>query len=253
MAKSMESSEYNTKHYTSLFDGRTADEYYTSMRVKIRKVLRMFGRMEGKRILDIGCGDGFITARLGESTGARMFGIDISREALKDARKKGVDARFANLDRDRLPFADKYFDAVFCGDVVEHVFDTERLLAEVRRVLKADGFIVMSVPNIAAWYNRIIMLFGFIPVWVESASSHYVGNPFLDSGMGHVKAFTKRSALQLLALCGFRKVEVAGSPVRGYGRWNRAVEGFWNRSDGFFSMFPSLSSLIIIKAVKARR
>jgi ubiquinone/menaquinone biosynthesis C-methylase UbiE len=246
----MESSEYNTKHYTGLFDGKTGSEYYTSMHVKIRKVTGMFGRMEGKRILDIGCGDGFITARLGESTGAKMFGIDISREALKDAKKKGIIARFANLDRDKLPFADGYFDAVFCGDVVEHIFDTERLLGEVRRVLKDSGFIVMSVPNIAAWYNRIIMAFGFIPVWVESASTHYVGNPFLDSGMGHVKAFTKRSALQLLALCGFRKVEVAGSPVRGYGRWNHIVEGCWNRSDGFFSRFPSLSSLIIIKAVK---
>ena len=74
----------------------------------------------------------------------------------------------------------------------------------------------------------------------------------MDSGMGHVKAFTKRSALQLLSLCGFRATECTGSPVRGYGKWNHAVEGLWNRSDGFFSHFPSLSSLIIIKAAKAK-
>jgi methionine biosynthesis protein MetW len=249
----VESSDYNSSHYTNLFSGQTGAEYYASMQVKIRKVLGMFGRMEGCRILDVGCGDGFITRRIGESTGARMSGVDISANALKAAKKAGIDARHANLDRDRLPFTDGYFDAVFCGDVVEHVFDTERLLAEVRRVLKPGGFVVMSVPNIAAWYNRIIMLFGFIPVWVESASTHYVGNPFLDSGMGHVKAFTKRSALQLLVMCGLHPVETAGSPVRGYGRWNRAVEGFWNRADGFFSHFPSLSSLMIIKAVKTKK
>ncbi len=248
----MESSEYNTKHYTDLFDGKTAEEYYTSMHVKIRKVIRMFGRMDGKKVLDIGCGDGFITAKLGESTGAKMSGVDISKDALRAAKKRGIDAKFANLDSGRIPFADGCFDAVFCGDVIEHIFDTERLLGEVRRVLKPDGFMVMSVPNVAAWYNRIIMLFGFIPVWVESASVHYVGNPFMDSGMGHVKAFTKRSALQLLALCGFRAVEVNGSSVRGYGKWNRAVEGMWNRADGLFSRLPSLSSLIIIKAVKSK-
>lgn len=246
----MKSSEYNSSHYTSLFGGKTADEYYRSMHVKIRKVTGMFGRMEGKKILDVGCGDGFITAKLGESTGARMSGVDISKYALRAAKQRGIEAKFANLDSGRIPFADGCFDAVFCGDVLEHVFDTEHLLGEVKRVLKPGGFTVISVPNVAAWYNRIIMLFGFIPVWVESASVHYVGNPFMDSGMGHIKAFTKRSALQLLALCGFRMVDVAGSPVRGYGRWNDIVEGMWNRADGLFSRLPSLSSLIIIKAVK---
>lgn len=249
----MDNSEYNKKHYTELFRGSSAGDYYNSMRIKISRAVRMFGRMEGRRVLDVGCGDGFITTKIGEITGARMFGVDISKDALKAARKGGIDARLANLDKDSLPFDDGYFDAVFCGDVVEHVFDTERLLAEVRRVLKPGGFLVMSVPNIAAWYNRIIMAFGFMPVWVESASIHYVGNPFMTSGMGHVKAFTKRSALQLLALSGFGKVEVAGSSVRGNGSRNRIVEGLWNRADGFFSKFPSLSSLIIIKAEKVLR
>ena len=245
----MDNSEYNQKHYTSLFSGSSGHDYYKSMRVKIKRAVAMFGRMDGGKILDIGCGDGFITAKIGEATGAEMFGVDISRDALNDANRRGIDARFANLDKGRLPFTDGFFDAVFCGDVVEHIFDTERLLSEVNRVLKPRGFVVMSVPNIAAWYNRILMLFGFIPVWVESASVHYVGNRFMDSGMGHVKAFTKRTALQLLSLCGFQKIEVAGSSVRGDGK-RRVIEGFWNRADGFFAKFPSLSSLIIIKAGK---
>jgi 2-polyprenyl-3-methyl-5-hydroxy-6-metoxy-1,4-benzoquinol methylase len=248
----MDSSEYNSRHYTELFGGNQAG-YYESISVKIQKALSMFGRMEGKSILDVGCGDGFITSKIGGSTGARMTGVDISREALASARRFGVRAKYANLDRGRLPFGAASFDAAFCGDVVEHVFDTESLLSEVRRVLKPDGFVVMSVPNIAAWYNRVLMLFGVLPVWVESGSSHYVGSSFVDKGMGHVKAFTKRSALQLLALCGFSPVEVAGVPLRGDGKRGRAAEGVWNRADGLFSKFPSLSSQIMIKAVKSHK
>jgi methionine biosynthesis protein MetW len=247
----MDNSQYNEKHYTDLFEGESGKKYYQSMYIKIRKSIRMFGRMEGAKVLDVGCGDGYISSKIGEGTGAKMFGVDISDNALCEARKRGIDAHKVNLDKDKLPFRDGYFDAVFCGDVVEHVFDTERLLAEIHRVLKPKGFLIMSVPNIAAWYNRILMLFGFIPVWVESASVHYVGNRFLDSGMGHVKAFTRRSAVQLLALCNFRALNTAGSSVRGDGRRNRVMEGVWNRTDGFFSTLPSLSSLIIIKAEKA--
>ena len=54
----MDNSEYNSKHYTELFGGKSGMDYYRSMHLKIKRSIAMFGRMEGCMILDIGCGDG---------------------------------------------------------------------------------------------------------------------------------------------------------------------------------------------------
>jgi 2-polyprenyl-3-methyl-5-hydroxy-6-metoxy-1,4-benzoquinol methylase len=247
----MDTNEYNRIYYEDIFSS-DSDGYYRAMSTKITKALAMFGKMEGKKILDVGCADGVITAKIGHSTGAEMYGVDINKTALDVAKKNGIKTRQCNIEKDGLPFADSFFDAVFCGDVVEHVFDTEMLLSEVRRVLRPEGFIVMSVPNVAAWYNRIIINLGFLPVWIESGSTHSVGTPFIKTSMGHVKAFTKRSAAGLLSIMGFRVLHITGSPVFTYDKYNPTLGGIWNGADRVFSKFPSLSSLIVIKAEKAK-
>jgi len=67
-------------------------------------------------------------------------------------------------DVTKLEFPDNYFDMAFFGEIFEHVYDLPRVLIEIKRVLKPGGFLSLSTPNLAAWYNRILLLFGKCPV-----------------------------------------------------------------------------------------
>jgi trans-aconitate methyltransferase len=103
----------------------------------------------GERILDLGCGDGFLTQRIAES-GATMVGIDSSPQMIAAARERGVDARYASGEA--LPF-DQEFDAVFSNAALHWMRDQDAVLDGVHRALKPGGRFVAECGgqgNIAA-------------------------------------------------------------------------------------------------------
>jgi trans-aconitate methyltransferase len=103
----------------------------------------------GERILDLGCGDGFLTQRLAES-GATMVGVDSSPQMVAAARERGVDARYASGEA--LPF-DREFDAVFSNAALHWMSDHDAVLRGVYRALKPGGRFVAECGgqgNIAA-------------------------------------------------------------------------------------------------------
>jgi trans-aconitate methyltransferase len=103
----------------------------------------------GECILDLGCGDGFLTQRIAES-GATMVGIDSSPQMIAAARERGVDARYASGEA--LPF-DQEFDAVFSNAALHWMRDQDAVLDGVHRALKPGGRFVAECGgqgNIAA-------------------------------------------------------------------------------------------------------
>lgn len=118
-----------------------------------------------------------------------------------------------SVDGQALPFPDASFDLVTCNHVLEHVFKTEHLLREIRRVLQPAGLAVISVPNTAAWMNRLFFLFGGQPLGSEvgTESITYGFWPSFLKGRlarfdpsGHIRDFTPRSLRDLSVHCGFR-------------------------------------------------
>src|ERR1700678_3468685 len=103
----------------------------------------------GERILDLGCGDGFLTQRIAES-GATMVGVDSSPQMIAAAKERGVDARYASGEA--LPF-DQEFDAVFSNAALHWMRDQDAVLEGVYRALKPGGRFVAECGgqgNIAA-------------------------------------------------------------------------------------------------------
>ncbi|MFA5047582.1 MAG: class I SAM-dependent methyltransferase [Patescibacteria group bacterium] len=111
------------------------------------------------KLLDIGCGDGRVS-ELYKEKAAKVYGLDISGQAISEAKKRGIEASFQDLNQLPLKFEDGYFDCVVLTDVVEHVINPLGLLQEVKRILKADGQAVVTVPNFARLSNRLKMLIG---------------------------------------------------------------------------------------------
>jgi 2-polyprenyl-3-methyl-5-hydroxy-6-metoxy-1,4-benzoquinol methylase len=108
------------------------------------------------RTLDAACGEGYGAALLAKSA-TSVEGVDISEKAIDHAR-----ARYGNLkslkfqqaDCTRLPFADNEFDRVVSFETLEHLAEQDQLLAEFRRVLKPDGYLLLSSPDKAIYTDK---------------------------------------------------------------------------------------------------
>jgi trans-aconitate methyltransferase len=113
-------------------------------------VLEWLAPQAGERLLDLGCGDGQLTARIAAS-GANVAGLDASAQMVAAARARGIAVDEGSAES--MPFADRAFDAVFSNAALHWVRDQEAMLAEVRRVLRPGGRFVAEMGgqgNIAA-------------------------------------------------------------------------------------------------------
>jgi ubiquinone/menaquinone biosynthesis C-methylase UbiE len=102
------------------------------------------------RIVDIGCGEGYILSKINSS---EKVGVDISDTALEQA-SKATQAKLVKANAESLPFSDSYFDAALCSEILEHTQNPDKVVQELSRVVKPGGKIVISVPN-EPFINRI--------------------------------------------------------------------------------------------------
>lgn len=100
--------------------------------------------LSGKKMLEIGCGNGNILGYLKKRTQLQLTGGDLFIEGLRFCRGQ-VDIPLYQIDATLLPFRD-YFDIIGMFDVLEHIEDDERVLEECRKALKEQGRLVLTVP-----------------------------------------------------------------------------------------------------------
>lgn len=152
---------------------------------------RRLGNLNGCRILDIGCGTGRHLSEALQFENTHVFGADIRQNDLAEAKKriayleelglcKGT-YQLLSADIIRLPFKDNFFDLVICSEVLEHIPDHHKALAELIRVLKPGKTMVISVPR-------------YVPekiCWFLSQEYHQAEN-------GHIRIYTKKDLIRLL-------------------------------------------------------
>ncbi len=125
-------------------------------RVRASILLNMTG--EDKQVLDVGCYNGRIGILL-RAWQNKIFGTDLSYEALKVAHQKGIISIQADA-AEVIPFKDGTFDVLVAAEIIAHVFDLDTFLTEMKRVLKKSGSLVLSTPNLASLGRRIYLLCG---------------------------------------------------------------------------------------------
>ncbi len=98
-----------------------------------------------KRILEIGCGQGFNTY-LRAKRNDSVIGIDLSKTDVDIAKRRYPDIDFKVMNAEKLKFKDNYFDEVYAIEVLEHVDDIKKVLNEISRVLRSKGRFIASIP-----------------------------------------------------------------------------------------------------------
>ena len=197
-------------------------------------------------ILDVGCGDGSALAVAaqyisGQNPAHRFAGLDWSADALRQARARGLTVVRGSISP-RLPVADGAADVVIMSELIEHLVDPDGAVAEVRRVLRPGGSLLLSTPNLAAWYNRGLLAVGIQPVFSEVSLTGVFGRPGRVVA-GHLRLFTRRALTEFLTASGFRCVTVAGARYHDVPRPLAPL-------DRAFCRWPSAASILLVHARK---
>jgi 2-polyprenyl-6-hydroxyphenyl methylase/3-demethylubiquinone-9 3-methyltransferase len=141
---------------------------------RLRAVLNGLWPLEGRRVLDLGCGKGRFAARL-RPAGAEVVGLDVSAAMLAEGGGLGF-GRVRGSAR-RLPFADASFDAVVAVEVFEHLAEIDRVLDESARVLKPSGVLAVVDKNAGAWDARRPWLPSLAVKWLDERRGRWMYPP----------------------------------------------------------------------------
>ena len=150
-----------------------------------------------KNILDVGGNDGVR-----------------SRLAYPNDKITVIDKKYGWDIKDRgLPYGD--WDIILVNHLIEHLDDPDQFLRDVKKVMTKNTILEISTPNLCAWFNRVLFLFGWLPHSYEVSYEHNVGKCFgwnNERVGGHLRVFSVRALIELLGKHGFKILDVRGEP-----------------------------------------
>lgn len=116
--------------------------------IEMPHMFKMVGNLEGKKLLDLGCGFG-VHAEFYSKNGAMVTGIDASENEIEYAKNKKIkNAEFFVFDiTKKLSFDAESFEIIACSLVLDHIEDLGKFFRECFRVLKREGIMILSIPN----------------------------------------------------------------------------------------------------------
>jgi 2-polyprenyl-3-methyl-5-hydroxy-6-metoxy-1,4-benzoquinol methylase len=166
-------------------------------------LLRLWSDRSGRDVLDVGCGFATTSQHI-QRRANRVVGIESSGEAVVVARQRiqqCLHADLTRLDEVRDALGARRFDTIIFADVLEHLPWPLGVLREYLDLLKDDGTVVISLPNVGLWSVRLAHLFG---------AFNYEETGVLDQT--HLRFFTRRTALRLLDAAGLEPVARTYNP-----------------------------------------
>jgi len=230
------------KHYEQAF-GQHADASRVDVSLRLLKKSRPFQKGQALRVLDIGGGDmqlsRLFAGRLAEEFGVtvKLEGWDLSAEGVRLASAAGEQSAVQSVCEEIPPEAAGQYDLVLFFEVLEHLVDTDSAAINLRKLMKPDGWLLLSTPNLAGWIDRLSLLFGMQPHSMEVSFVPYrFGNPVIgrllphgpnDVAAGHLRVFTLRALKRFLQWHGIRPVQVGGCVNHSFDFVSRLFARWW--------------------------
>ena len=167
-------------------------------------------------IIDIGSGDGqfmkYIKENCPKDIKFKFIGID------KYISDRSFDFDLRNEDiEDKINLQDNYADIIIAAEIIEHIKNTDTFIKELKRILKNDGSILITTPNLASYFNRFLLLFGYQPYHSEVSDIEsgfglglvykVLNRPkYGNKTAGHLRLFTFRALKDFVEYYGFEVV-----------------------------------------------
>lgn len=146
---------------------------------------------------------------------------------------------YINCDlNDGLPFQSEIFDAVYAGEIIEHILDTDRFLKDIHRVLKPKGTLVITTPNASAFIN--------LYKWLKK--DQFVHNDYKVGQNGHVRYYSPKALVEQIKFHGFKVKKILDTPIKA-----NLIKNQFMRKHIYHirrSLFPLRGKNILVKCVK---
>lgn len=177
-----------------------------------RAILAMLPVRPDARLLDLGCYDGAWSMELAKKVGtSRVTGVEVVDEAADKARSRGMSVVKADLNGP-IPLPDGSFDIIHANQVIEHLYDTDRFVCEIKRLLSKDGCAIISTNNLASLHNIVSLLSGSQPPPCHVSNRIVVGNQMNplegaqheNAAMAHLRIFSYRALRAFLKSYGLK-------------------------------------------------
>ena len=135
-----------------------------------------------------------------------------ARQSFPDCRIITIDKKYGwNIEVKGLMQGN--WDVIFANHIIEHLINPDQFLEECKRVMHEHTILEIGTPNLTAWFNRILFLFGYVPHSVELSNRKAVGRAFNWNNEplgGHIFIYTVPAFIQLLKLHGFKIISIEG-------------------------------------------
>jgi SAM-dependent methyltransferase len=156
------------------------------------------------KFLDIGCQDGTRSVRFASKIGSNLiYGIDTDKSMVKTLRQKGIYVLRYDMNKPVSSFIN-YFDVIHSSHLIEHLYNTDTFIDNIRTMLKKGGYAVIVTPNASAWHNIFPLVFGYQPASSNISNHRHFGNMFFNGGFNdgeyirHLRLFTLRGITEML-------------------------------------------------------
>lgn len=175
--------------------------YLSDFNIKWPKLKKFIPLDNDITIVDFGCGNGKILGEIKKiNPKAKLIGLDVSEIALEQAKKELPGIEFYKIiDGEKFPLSDETANFIFSSEVIEHIYDTKNAFAEISRVLRPGGKLLLTTPHHGFVKNLLIVFFVF--------DKHF--NPIGP----HIRFFSKKTLFSLLKNSGLK--------IMKYGYWGR--------------------------------
>lgn len=248
-----ESEDYTNEHATVF--ARRYDE--GKRNIKVNMVRKQITDIQGKRVLDIGSGIGYFSNLCGES-GAIVIAVDHAVSMLTKARLRyGNKFSFVRCKTHPLPFDNDIFDIVLALDVIEHLYEVRQALAEIKRVIKQGGLLLVTTDNpcfnVGTFHFLVAKrLLSLLPSIIRSFSESLFrlilrrSSRYVTPQCTHVQEYSPPELIVLMRHAGFQLTYFDTFPNRSsYGIYGKLVEKVLS---GRLKRYKWSSSLYIFKA-----
>ena len=204
-----------------MFKKKLQNLYIQAVELNHKNILNLLEKKANSKFLDLGCDDGELTEKLARKIDTKnIYGVEIVEESIKKAEARGLIIKKFDLNN-KFDFKDNFFDIVHANQVIEHLYNSDNFISEIYRILKIDGYAIISTENASSWCNILASIIGWQIFSLTNFSGKKlgIGNPLAlhqtkttnPISWNHVRIYNIKGLKEYFEAFGFNVEDIKGS------------------------------------------